>query len=150
MRRAKIIVVVLSFLVIAGVISASYYSPQTDGLHASLGGVVLVLEVADTEDLRARGLSLHKTLAPNEGMLFVFPEDGLHGIWMKDMLFSIDILWLDRDYRIVDVRVQSSPASYPEVFVPSIPVRYVLELQSGFFELHGLKKGDKLLTIKTK
>ncbi len=149
MRKKQIIVIILSFLCVAGVIAAPSFSESTKAPQYSLGGIELLLEIADTNALRAQGLSGHMPLAQNEGMLFVFPEDGLHGFWMKDMLFSIDILWLDRDYRIIDVRTQVGPDSYPEVFVPSTPSRYVLELRSGFFELHGLKKGDKLLTIET-
>ncbi len=113
-------------------------------IDAQLGGVTLSLEIADTAFLRTRGLSGHQPLASNEGMLFVFPEDDLYEIWMKDMLFSIDIIWLDSEYRIVDVKERASPESYPEVFTPSVPARYVLELSLGFFKLHGLKKGDRL------
>ncbi len=148
MRLKQVKIIILSFLLIAGVVVVSFYTVSKRAPNASLVGIELLLRVADTEALRAQGLSWSKPLAPNEGMLFVFPEDGFYGFWMKDMLFSIDILWLDRDYRIVDVRTQASPESYPEVFTPSTPARYVLELQSGFFELHGIKKGDRLgLTI---
>ncbi len=144
MRRRQIIIVILSLLCVAGVIAVSFYTASKRAPYASFGGVELLLEVADTDALRLQGLSLHKPLAPNEGMLFVYQSDGQHSIWMKDMLFSIDIIWLDSEYRIVDVKERASPESYPEVFTPSVPVRYALELSAGFFVEHKLKKGDKL------
>lgn len=146
MHRVQIIIATLSFLLLIGVAVASlyFYSSGLKTLPATIGGEELFLEIADTEAVRTKGLSWHKPLAPNEGMLFVFPKDGFYGFWMKDMLFSIDMLWLDRDYRIVDVKERASPESYPEGFTPRVPARYVLELSAGFFELHGLKKGDKL------
>ncbi len=141
MKKALIGLVFIGFMV---VIVLFAHFPQTKVLHAVLGGEALLLEIADTDFLRTRGLSGHKPLAQNEGMLFVFQNDGQYSIWMKDMLFSIDIIWLDSEYRIVDVKERASPESYPKVFTPSVPVKYVLELSGGFLKLHGLKKGDRL------
>ncbi len=117
---------------------------QAKVLHAVLGGEALLLEIADTDALLMQGLSGHPPLAPGEGMLFVFPSDGHHSFWMKDMLFSIDIIWLDSEYRIVDVKERVSPESYPEVFAPKALSRYVVELPSGFFLSHHLKIGNVL------
>ena len=50
-------------------------------------------ELADTSSERTKGLS-YRTEIPKEGMLFIFPNKGIQGFWMKDMLFPIDILWL--------------------------------------------------------
>lgn len=62
------------------------------------GRAVSVL-LADTELKRIRGLSRRKTIGA-DGMLFVFPREDFHGIWMKEMVFPIDILWLvDADAR---------------------------------------------------
>lgn len=136
-------------LLVSLMILASYYqSAHLRTLHAVLGGEPLFLEVADTDVLRTQGLSLHRPLALNEGMLFIFPNDGRHGFWMKDMLFPIDILWLDSDYRIVDVKEHATPASYPEIFLPGAPARYVLEVSAEFFENHRLKQGDVLEILR--
>lgn len=107
-----------------------------------------MLEVADTTLLRARGLSGHAPLGKGEGMIFVFSEDDTYGFWMKDMLFPIDIVWLDAEHRIVDVKKDALPASYPEVFTPARPARYVVEIPAGFFEEHHLKMGDTLEILK--
>src|SRR3989338_5701660 len=61
---------------------------------AKIGDQAVRVTVADTPESRERGLSGRDGLASDEGMLFVFQNDGYHTFWMKDMLFSIDIIWL--------------------------------------------------------
>ncbi len=75
-------------------------------------------------------------------MLFVFPRDGYHGIWMKDMHFAIDILWLDKNGMITDAVRDVAPDTYPRVFVPTRPVRYVLEIPRGFISQNNVRAGD--------
>jgi len=103
--------------------------------------------VADTPALRERGLSSYTGLGPEEGMLFVFPQDGAYSFWMKDMLFPIDILWIDADGHIVHIERSVSPKSYPASFTPDSPARYVLEVPAGFSEEHGLTAGESTLVL---
>lgn len=113
-----------------------------------IGGTPISVEIADTDFLRERGLSGRESLGPEEGMLFVFPTEGLYQFWMKDMRFSIDIVWLDAEYRIADVHQRVNPETYPEIFTPKVKAQYVLELPAGFFENHQLKAGNILEIIK--
>ncbi len=85
--------------------------------------------VSQNEEQRILGLS-NRTELPKgiDGMLFIFPEPDTYGIWMKDMQFTIDILWLDEEFNIVDQRLNVSPDTFPESFTPSSPALYVLEL----------------------
>src|SRR3989344_9082121 len=62
----------------------------------------LLVEVADSEVERAQGLSGRKVLAEQTGILFVFPTAEQHAFWMKDMNFALDIIWLDKNWKIVD------------------------------------------------
>lgn len=93
-------------------------------------GMTLTVEVADTRQSRVRGLSGRKSLPPQRGLLFDFMRAGRHAIWMKEMLFPIDIVWLDEHMRVVDIKRQASPESYPEIFFPKQPVHYVLEVNA--------------------
>lgn len=74
-----------------------------------LAGQTVHVAVVDTPIARQRGLSGRQGLAGDEGMLFVFPQDGKYSIWMKDMLFSIDIVWIAADGGIVDMVQNVSP-----------------------------------------
>jgi uncharacterized membrane protein (UPF0127 family) len=112
-----------------------------------ISGVTLNIEVADTEAKREQGLSGKDGLAENEGMLFVFPKEGYYGFWMKDMKFSIDIAWLDKDKKIIHIEKNVSPETYPKVFYATqsdilILSLYVLEIPSGFLGKNNVKIGD--------
>lgn len=108
-------------------------------LKARLGDVLINLEVADTPAERALGLSGRASLAPDQGMMFVFPNAGQWGIWMKDMKFPLDIIWLDEQKEIVHIEENVLPETYPKVFTPLVPAKYVLEVNAGFVKSQGIK-----------
>lgn len=109
-----------------------------------VGQVPVFVTKAETKELQEKGLSFRPSLPDGEGMLFVFPTPGNYGFWMKDMLFSIDILWFSGDNVLVDITPQITPDTYPQVFTPSEPIRYVLEVPAGFVERKNIKIGDQL------
>lgn len=103
------------------------------------------VDVVVTPADQRRGLSGRELLEADEGMLFWGEKPELRGIWMKDMLFSIDILWLNEQGVIVDIYRNAVPESYPEVFYPRIPAVHVLELPAHFTELHSVSVGDTVI-----
>ena len=108
----------------------------------TIAGVSVPVALARTSAERTQGLSGITNLRGTEGMFFVFEEDGRHGFWMKDMLFPIDILWLSFEGRVVHIERMVQPSSYPEALVSPVSARYVLEVPSGFSDVHGIKIGD--------
>jgi uncharacterized membrane protein (UPF0127 family) len=128
-----------------------YFSPmqpvttQYAQKNIHVGATTLVVDVADTEALREKGLSGRTSLAAGKGMLFVFNEDDQWGIWMKDMKFSIDILWLAADGTVVTVVPGAAPDSYPQAFYPTKPARYVVEVPAGYAGEHGIAEGAKFV-----
>jgi uncharacterized protein len=111
---------------------------------ASIGNRTFDILVSDTETLRQKGLSGRNDLKNNQAMLFVFDQPESAGFWMKDMKFSIDILWLDDDFRVVTIKNNLSSDTYPNIFFPSKPSRYVIELAAGTLESLGIKEGDTI------
>ena|SRR3989344_1052556 len=148
----KILTVALILTACAFLISLVYKPLSIPSLVGSGDGsrthaVVLAertvrVDIADTSEKRAIGLSGHEELAPDEGMLFVFPEDSIYAFWMKDMSLSIDILWISREGLIVDMQQKVSPETYPAAYVPRKEARYVLELPSGWVEEYTVELGD--------
>lgn len=107
------------------------------------------VEIVETPKSRAQGLSERKRLAEDEGMLFVFEHPGKYGFWMKDMLFSIDMVWIDEAGVVVHIERNVSPETYskqtpPQTFVNTPDAKYVLELASGGAEKFGLYLGSKV------
>lgn len=99
-----------------------------------------------SEDLE-RGLSGTKSLSYDEGMLFVFEESGSRGFWMHDMAFPIDIIWLDQNKKVIGVTSDISPETYPNIFFPPGPVKYVLELNAGYAEENNIASGTILTFV---
>jgi uncharacterized membrane protein (UPF0127 family) len=108
------------------------------------GNLSLDIETATNRAELIQGLSGRSNLEIDRGMLFVFNQSGYHCIWMKDMNFPIDILWLDETQKVVDIKRDVSPASYPETFCPDKPARYVLEVNAGLSQKSGVDVGAQL------
>ena len=110
----------------------------------NIGGTTVSVDIASTKATRERGLSGRLALAPNTGLLFIFDQDGMWGFWMKDMLFSIDIIWTDAAGRVVTVAPNLSPQTYPQVFYPTAPAHYALEVPAGFAAAHSIQEGSMM------
>jgi len=78
-------------------------------------------------------------------MLFVFPKDYKYGFWMKDMLMPVDIFWLDDKGHVVSIAQNVATSTYPNVFYPTEPSRYVLETVAGFARAHDIATGTPFL-----
>ncbi len=109
-----------------------------------LKGKTYTVDVSDTAYTKTKGLSGRKSLAPNEGMIFVFEKPEKEGFWMKDMNFPIDIIWIDENLTVNHIEKSLSPSTYPNVFYPETPSLYVLEVSAGQADAIGLKVGDKV------
>ena len=111
-------------------------------------GASLQVEVAETPQERSRGLMYREELPMDRGMLFVFPEEGDRGFWMKNTLIPLDMIFVDAEGRIVNIE-----EAYPEPGTPDEdlklyrseePAKYVIETNSSLTERKGMEKGDRV------
>ena len=113
--------------------------------EAVIGGHTFTLELATTVEERRIGLSNRDHLASNAGMLFVFKEESILSFWMKDTLIPLDILFLDQDRRIVDIRTMTPQPGVPTnqltVYRSALPAMYAVELNAGTAAELGLAPG---------
>lgn len=113
-------------------------------VNVIVNGVVLVADIAATDEQRTKGLSVKDSLADNEAMLFVLDNEGEHTFWMKNMKFPIDIIWIDTDKTVVHIEHNLQPCG-SELFCPTYKPNdeslYVLETVGGFAERHDIVKG---------
>jgi uncharacterized protein len=156
----KITLTLLFFIVIGAVAVVIFWGPRpfsepapTPSLSCSTYRCIslesrdraLTVFIADTDALRIQGLSGTMALPRDHGMLFVFNQSDIHGIWMRDMQYSLDIAWLDEEKRIIHLVSHVAPESYPAIFQPERPARYVLEVAAGTLESANISLGDTLL-----
>jgi uncharacterized membrane protein (UPF0127 family) len=105
----------------------------------------ITVEVVDTPELRTLGLSGRESLSDGEGMLFEFTDSSQDNcFWMKEMKFSIDMVWMNSEKEVVTVISDVSPDTYPENFCPTEPALYGLEISSGRVETLEIDNGTKL------
>jgi len=139
---------IFTVLLIVGAVLYFYRTSEGLAKQATFGNVSLRIEYALTEEERERGLGGRTSLPEDYGMLFVFPKDGRYGFWMKDTLVPLDIFWLDSTGKVVSLALEVDPSSYPNVFYPSAPARYVLETAAGFARSYSIATGTPLLLKK--
>lgn len=120
-------VIVLLSVSLWWVVSRSDWSKT----NVMFGQTVFQAEVANKDWTRARGLGGRESLEPNQAMLFEFEDDARWAIWMKGMKFSIDIIWLDKEKKVVHIEPNVKPEGIPYTeYRPPVPARYVLEVSA--------------------
>lgn len=109
-----------------------------------IGNTTVKASVADSLPERIRGLSDTPFLPDDVVKLFVFNALGNHSIWMKNMNYSIDIIWATKDGEIVHIEENISPDTYPKSFESPVPAWYVVETNAGFVESNSITVGSTL------
>lgn len=146
MSRRYIVVIAIIVLLCAGAYMAfaphGASAPADKRPSLTIGGQTVRIDIADNDPERARGLGGRAGLEDTEGMLFIFENEGMHSFWMKDMRFSIDMVWLDSDKRIIYIEENVSPETFPQSFGPSELSRFVIELPAGWIKSHNVRVGE--------
>ncbi|EQD42149.1 protein containing DUF192 [mine drainage metagenome] len=118
--------------------------------RVGIGKYELTVEVSDTFIKRMIGLMYRDSLAKDHGMLFDFFSAGRYGIWMHNMRFPIDVLWVGSDMRVVDTLSSAQVCRSIfrcKTYRPGMPARYVIELPSGYIYEKKIAVGT-IVTIK--
>ena len=97
-------------------------------------------EIADDNEERTRGLMFRKILDENSGMLFVFDDEDFQTFWMKNTLIPLDIIFIDKNFRIVDIKNAAPCEKDPcSMYQSSMPAKYVLEVNSRFSDKNNIR-----------
>lgn len=121
----------------------NYFSPQVKTIM--VGNTKVEVEVVKTTAEREQGLSGRESLCQNCGMLFVYSQPGFHSIWMKEMKFDVDIIWISSNKIIgftPKVPYPAPKATYFPTYQPPQPANAVLEVPAGWTSRHGIRVGD--------
>src|SRR5215468_3953383 len=103
------------------------------------------VEVADTPKTWEHGLMERATLAPNAGMLFIFPDVTPRAFWMMNTLIPLDMLFIDAERRILNIQDNAPPCIPPQrcpTYHSTAPAKYVLEIAGGRAQALGIRAGD--------
>ena len=112
-------------------------------IETASGVRAFVVEVAKTPEEQGRGLMYRREMAPNAGMLFVYPSGGRITMWMKNTYIPLDMVFIGADGRITHIAERTVPLSN-ELIGSNGPVRAVLELNAGTASRLGIEVGDRV------
>ncbi len=134
-------VIVLALLI--GAAAQAQDGPQKlDSIQLNAGMHLIQAELARTPDEHGIGLMFRKTMANNEGMLFAFDAPRQQCFWMKNTLLPLSAAFVADDGSIVNIE-DMKPQTL-DSHCSAKPVRFVLEMNQGWFAKRGLKAGSKL------
>lgn len=147
-RKTSLIVGLFLALVIAGLFwyQSVAVAPEVSFTTSvvTVGNAQFQVAIADTHEERRRGLGGTEPLPDNAGMLFLFEEPSQHCFWMKDVDYSLDILWVGPDNKVIAIERDVRPDTFPHSFCPEEPASYVLEIRGGQAANQGITVGDEL------
>jgi uncharacterized protein len=125
-------------------LAAQAQEPQTDLPRIRLGAGMhqIDTQVARTPEQRQIGLMWRKNMPQQEGMLFIFEQASQQCFWMKNTLIPLTAAFLADDGSIVNLADMKPQTTDPHC--SKQPVRYVLEMNQGWFAKKGVKAGDKI------
>ena len=149
MKKNKSLLAALLALVLCGSAAALKIPPGAGSAELTLpDGFAVSAELALTPAQQSKGLMFRPSLAPGEGMLFVFKDPGMKSFWMKNTLIDLDMVFLDVELKVLKIfhRVPRSRIDQPEdeVARASSLASVVLELPAGSAREHRLKPGSVL------
>jgi uncharacterized protein len=105
--------------------------------------VEFLVEIADTAGKRQMGLQYRQSLADDRGMIFLFPSESVQTFWMKNTPISLDMIFINRNRKIVGIVESTVPFSLDSRSVTE-PSQYVLEINGGLARRHGIETGDSV------
>lgn len=109
------------------------------------GAVLLEVDIADTPELRGKGLMGREELDDDEGMAFLFFEDTFAGFYMKDTLIPLSIAFFRQDGTIVEILDMDPCEEEPcPTYMPRVAYRGAIEVNQGAFERLGIEVGDEV------
>ena len=159
--RTQVLIPIISAAIIIGIVGmltiptdVKLESVEFPRGTIKLDDKILVVQIADTDSLRVRGLMFQDELPYNEGMLFVFDGSGTRSMWMLGMQFNLDIIWFDENANVVAIEknvplceTTIEVVACRENGVSGDNAKYVLEVTAGFVDKFNITENSKLEII---
>ena len=137
-------VLTISLIIFSGFLVFFIFNREQSSLLRKLeiNEIIINIKIASNQEQKIKGLSERNYLSANQGMLFVYEKPQKISIWMKNMRFAIDIIWIDENFKIIHIENSVQPDSFPTTFSSPEPAKYVLEINAEFTTKNNIKVGD--------
>lgn len=140
-KAIVIILIIIFFLAIL-----FFYIDKAEQGRVCIKTSCFSVEIAETPEELSRGLMFRQHLDADKGMLFVFEKEGIYPLWMKNMIIPLDIIWIDKNRRIISIKNDLQPCGIencPNIAVYE-PIKYILEINAGISEKFNFSVGDEV------
>ena len=142
-RGALVVLTIVSPLVLLASLPLGAAETETLEIASKTGVHPFAVELAVTDEQRARGLMFRKEIPEGYGMLFDFKRDQDVSMWMENTFVSLDMIFIRADGRIARIAQSTEPLSR-NIIASGGPVRAVLEVVAGTTKKLGIVAGDKV------
>ncbi len=138
---------------VLGGVTPIFQQARSTAHQIKIGNIYLNIEIADTPELRSKGLGGRDSLPADSGMLFVFPKESKYQFWMRGMKFPLDFIFI-RQGKVVDLLRNVQPPldgqkdSTLPIYAPVVPVDMMLEVNTGFIDTNGIRVGDQVFLVE--
>ena len=113
-----------------------------------IGPTKLKIKQAKTKNQQQQGLMNVKHLSDDEGMLFSYPTEKILTFWMKSTVIPLSIAFIDKNKKIIEIKNLEPHDERP--IKSSLPAKWALEVNQGWFEKNNVKKNDKIAFLASK
>ena len=120
--------------------------PALPSVQLQTGLYLIKAEVANEYGTRMQGLMLREKMAPNEGMVFVFPGRDTQCMWMKITLLPLSVAFIDEAGVVLNI--EDMKPQTEDSHCSTKPARYALEMNQGWFKTRNIKPGAKILGLE--
>ncbi len=147
MKNIKTTVFIIALIILSSIFAFCFLYEQDSQKMIEVNHYKLTVDISKNYEELGKGLSGRKSLQENEGMLFVFPEEGFRAFWMVDMNFPLDIIWMNKNCKVVYIAKNLPPCEDRRtcpLVRPYKSSQYVLETVAGFTEKHQVYVGESL------
>jgi len=111
-----------------------------------INGHSIRAEVANSEEDRRMGLMFRKSLAENQGMLFIYEKEGRYAMWMKNTNVALSVAFIDKNGAILNIE-DMEPQTEDSHGSKGV-AKFSLEMNQGWFKKRGIKKGDHVAGLE--
>ncbi len=154
----KNIMIIIGIVIGIGVLGALYFNETSQDMmefdesvdysqvfiYTTNSEIMVNVEVADTPQKQSQGLMYRENLKLDHGMLFIFDDESILSFWMKDTLIPLDMIFVDKTFRIINVVDNALPCNIEPCpdYSSEKPAKYVIEVNAGFAKTNDIEAGD--------
>lgn len=142
MKKKQLIIFIVLLIFINIVVFLNFAKKEKESVW--IGEKQIEVEVVETPEEKAQGLSGREKLCADCGMLFILDKSEKYSFWMKGMVFDLDFIWINGNKVVKINRDISHIKGEKEIIQPGVIVDKVVEVNAGKIVEWGIEEGDKV------